>query len=434
LPASTIRNVLKVDTVALNAFKRVPPTRFLGYSLLSKKDNFDAETFIAEQTMETRRILGREKALIACSGGVDSTTCAVLTHRAVGDNLVCVFIDTNFMRLGEPERVVETLRGPPLNLPVKLVRANAEFMEALKGLGDAEEKRKAFRSTFYMVLGKVAGEEGCSYLVQGTILPDVLETVSGIKTQHNVLEQMKIDTKREYGFKVVEPLVSLYKYQVREVAKALRMPLETSERQPFPGPGLSVRVVGEITPEKLEVEKRATEIVERLLAPVNPKQYFAATLDSAKIRYSKASDVRGAVQSLLKEGVEIDVGALKARATGIRGGKRLYGKIVLLTVRDSKGRCLRLPYRTMGAIQEVITSGDESVARVLLGLTDRSREGPWVVAVRAIESKDFVKARVTNVPWSVLRKVEEEIMSSCPSVGAVYFDVTPKPPSSIEFE
>jgi len=204
---------------------------------LSKKESFDAEKFIAEQMIEVRKVLGGERALIACSGGVDSTTCAVLTHRVVGDNLVCVFIDTNFMRLGEPERVVEVLRGPALSLPVKLIRANEQFMDALKGLSDAEEKRKAFRSTFYGVLSKAARDEGCSCLVQGTILPDVLETVGGIKTQHNVLEQMKINTKQEYGFKVVEPLVSLYKYQVREVAGALGMPLESSEPQPFPGPG-----------------------------------------------------------------------------------------------------------------------------------------------------------------------------------------------------
>jgi len=401
---------------------------------LSRKDDFDVHGFIGDQVAQICRVLGKDKAVIACSGGVDSTTCAVLTHRAVGDNLVCIFIDTNFMRLGEPERVVETLRGPLLNLPVRLIRADVQFMDALKGLGDAEEKRKAFRSTFYTVLSKVAREEECSYLVQGTILPDVLETVGGIKTQHNVLEQMKIDAKQEYGFKVVEPLVSLYKYQVREVARSLGVPLEISERQPFPGPGLSVRVVGEITSEKLDVEKRATDIVERFLEPVNPKQYFAATLDSTKEDYLRAS-MKSEVEALLeKEAAEINTCALKARATGIRGGKRLYGKIVCVTVRDGWGRCLHIPYRAMGAVQRAITSADESVARVLYGLTDEPREGPWVVAVRAIESRDFVKARVTNVPWNVLRGIEGEIMGSCPSVGEVYFDITPKPPSSIEFE
>jgi GMP synthase (glutamine-hydrolysing) len=204
---------------------------------LSRKDDFDAHGFIGDQIAQICGVLGEDKAVIACSGGVDSTTCAVLTHRAVGDNLVCVFIDTNFMRLGEPELVVETLRGPLLNLPVRLIRADVQFMDALKGLGDAEEKRKAFRSTFYTVLSRVAREEGCSYLVQGTILPDVLETVGGIKTQHNVLEQMKINTVKMYGFKVVEPVASLYKFQVRAVAKALGIPLESSMRQPFPGPG-----------------------------------------------------------------------------------------------------------------------------------------------------------------------------------------------------
>lgn len=232
---------------------------------MSKANGFDAMKFIDEQTIQVQKILGHERALIACSGGVDSTTCAVLTRRAVGENLDCIFIDTNFMRMGEPEQVVERLRNPPIELPVRLVRANTEFMEALKGLRDAEEKRKAFRRTFYSVLSRASKEEHCSYLVQGTILPDILETVGGIKTQHNVLEQMKINTKQEFGFIVVEPLVSLYKYQVREVARALGIPEESSERQPFPGPGLSVRVVGEVTPEKLDIEKKVTDVVERLL-------------------------------------------------------------------------------------------------------------------------------------------------------------------------
>lgn len=402
---------------------------------MSKANGFDARKFIDEQTIEVQKILGHEKALIACSGGVDSTVCAALARSAVGDNLACIFIDTNFMRMGEPEQVVERLRNPPIGLPVRLVRANAEFMEALKDLQDAEEKRKAFRRTFYSVLGRVSKEEHCSYLVQGTILPDILETVGGIKTQHNVLEQMKINTKQEYGFRVVEPLVSLYKYQVREVARALGMPAESSERQPFPGPGLSVRVVGEVTPGKLDIEKKVTGIVERWMEPVNSKQYFPATLDSMLQRYPKASNARNEVHSLLKtQASDVDITCLRARATGIRGGKRLYGRVVLVRVRDEKGNCLRLPYRTMQAVQAAITSMDHSAARVLYGLGDKPREGPLIVAVRAIESKDFVRARVTNVPWKILRCIESEVMASCPTVSSVYFDITPKPPSSIEFE
>ena len=397
------------------------------------KRSFDSDRFIEQQTNQIRRILGGERAIIACSGGVDSTTCAALTRKAIGDNLLCVFIDTNFMRLGEPERVFKSLTAPPLGLPVKLIKAKDQFMHAMSNLDDAEEKRKAFRATFYNVLSKTAKQEGCQYLVQGTILPDILETVTGIKTQHNVLEQMKIDTKKEYGFKVVEPLLTLYKFQVREVARALGLPELISERQPFPGPGLSVRVVGKITPEKLEIEKNATEIAENFLEPIQPKQYFAATFDSAVMPYSKEMTVKGALPERIGK-METEAKVLQTKATGIRDCKRLYGNVVLLGIRDSKGKCLNIPYRTLNNIQDAITSEDRGAARVLYGLTDRPRKGPWIVAIRAIESKDFVKASVTKVPWEVLKKIEEKITSSCPAVGSVFFDITPKPPSSIEFE
>jgi GMP synthase (glutamine-hydrolysing) len=397
------------------------------------KISFGPQRFIETQTNQIRRILGKEKAIIACSGGVDSTTCAVLTRRSIGDNLLCVFIDTNFMRLGEPERVCKSLSSPPLGLPVKLVKAKDQFMYAMNSLEDAEEKRKAFRATFYNVLSKTAKQEGCQYLVQGTILPDILETVTGIKTQHNVLEQMKIDTKKEYGFRVVEPLLTLYKFQVREVARALGLPELMSERQPFPGPGLSVRVVGKITPEKLEVEKNATEIVENFLEPIQPKQYFAATFDSATVPYSREMKVREALPELVKR-MEMEAQSLQTKATGIRDGNRLYGSVVLLGIRDPKGKCLNIPYRTLNNIQDAITSQDQEAARVLYCLTNKPRKEPWVVAVRAVESRDFVKAKVTKVPWEVLKKIEEKITSSCPTVGAVFFDVTPKPPGSIEFE
>jgi GMP synthase (glutamine-hydrolysing) len=131
---------------------------------------------------------------------------------------------------------------------------------------------------------ETAKVENCHFLIQGTILPDVIETVQGIKTQHNVLEQMKINTREVYGFKVIEPLVSLYKFQVRAVARGLGMPLEASNRQPFPGPGLSVRVVGEIKADKLASLKRATTIAEENLAEHKPSQYFAVIIDNVENR------------------------------------------------------------------------------------------------------------------------------------------------------
>ena len=222
--------------------------------------DLDVEKFVEGQIEEIKKALGGEKALIAVSGGVDSTVSAVLTHRAIGDNLACVFIDDNFMRLGEPERVKGMLSSPPLNLPVRILHERERFMKALEGLSDAEEKRKAFRETFYQTLGDAAKAEGCNYLVQGTIKADIDETAGGIKTQHNILEQIGIDPVERFGYKVVEPIKSLYKYQVREVARFLGAPEAASERQPFPGPGLSVRVVGEITEEKLQQEKKRKKI------------------------------------------------------------------------------------------------------------------------------------------------------------------------------
>jgi GMP synthase (glutamine-hydrolysing) len=170
---------------------------------------FNPKTFIDWQVKEIKDVLGNEKAIIACSGGVDSTTCAVLAHKAVGENLVCVFVDTGFMRLGEPEAVVETLKEKPFSLPIKSINAAAKFLKNMEGIKDAEDKRKAFRDTFYSTLSEAAKTEKCSILIQGTILPDIIETTKGIKTQHNVLEQMKINPVRVYGFKVVEPLATL---------------------------------------------------------------------------------------------------------------------------------------------------------------------------------------------------------------------------------
>ncbi|RLI18059.1 GMP synthase, partial [Candidatus Bathyarchaeota archaeon] len=181
-------------------------------------EKFEPESFVEKQMAEIRKSIGNEKALVAVSGGVDSTTCAVLTHRAIGENLVCVILDDAFMREGEPEHVAELLSKPPLNVPTKVVNVRERFLQAMKGLRDAEEKRKMFRETFYQVLGETAKNEGCKVLVQGTIRADIVETVGGVKTQHNVLEQMGINPMERYGFKVVEPLVSLYKEQVRMVA------------------------------------------------------------------------------------------------------------------------------------------------------------------------------------------------------------------------
>jgi GMP synthase (glutamine-hydrolysing) len=339
------------------------------------------------------------------------------------------------MRLGEPERVATQLSSLPLELPIRLVRAQKRFSAALHTLTDAEKKRKAFRNTFYSVLSETAREEKCQFLVQGTILPDILETVKGIKTQHNVLEQMKINTRVRYGFKVIEPLVSLYKPQVRAVARYLGMPLETADRQPFPGPGLSVRVVGEITPAKLLVEKEATAIVEQKLEMLNPKQFFPATIDANKVRYPQKKEVEKAVLNLLPNTkVSVKAQALGTQATGIRAGSRLYGRIVTLDVYDEQGKCAELLYTKIDNVQKKVTSIDGEVSRILYRLTEKSQKGKWIVAIRAVETTDFVTASAFHIPWEVLRNVSAQVLKTCNEVTAVYYDITSKPPASIEFE
>lgn len=396
-------------------------------------ESLDVSTFVEGQIEEIRRAVGDARVLIAVSGGVDSTVSAVLTHRAIGDNLICIFIDDNFMRLGEPQRVKEVLSSPPLNLPVRVLDERKRFMVALKGLSDAEEKRKAFRETFYRVLGEAAEREGCTFLVQGTIKADIMETAGGIKTQHNVLEQIGIDTVERFGFKLIEPVASLYKYQVREVAKFLGAPREVSERQPFPGPGLSVRVVGEVVPEKLEELKRATAAVEEVLEEIGAAQYFAAIFDEA---YDREDDreLRGEAASTL--GVmtsHLRVSILRGRGTGVLGGKRAYGKVVAVSAKDDRGGVIEEEWRKLRGLQETLQGRHPEFTRILYRIDGRE-EGGYLIAVRAVKTKDFITAEVAEAPWPVLKRAAEEVLEECPRVSGVYFDITPKPPATIEFE
>lgn len=396
---------------------------------------FDTKSFIEKQTSEIKKALGSKKALIACSGGVDSTVCAGLAHLAVGNNLVCIFIDTGFMRIGEPESVVKALSEEPLSLPIKLVCARDRFLKNMKGLRDAEEKRKVFRDTFYSVLSEAAKKEKCETLVQGTILPDIIETTKGIKTQHNILEQMNINPVKVYGFKVVEPLATLYKFQVREVAKALGMPIDASMRQPFPGPGLSVRVVGMISAEKLDVEKKATQVVEEKINLDMSKQYLAATIDDVKVEYPEALHVENELQALLKKkGTSVKVFRLRDKATGIKKGERQYGNILLVDVTKTDAKCVELSNKILDKVQKTVIGIDDSISRVLYRVSDLSRNGKWVISVRAVDTLDFVTAAVSTIPWKTLQEIGNVIMNSCSDVTSVYYDLTPKPPSSIEFE
>jgi len=399
-------------------------------------ETFNPEKFVEFQIEKIKKNIGNEKALVAVSGGVDSTTCAVLTHKAIGENLVCVMLDDAFMRQEEPKHIAEILLKPPFNVPMKIVNVRERFLQAMKGLRDAEEKRKKFRETFYQVLSETAKKEGCKILVQGTIRADIEETVGGIKTQHNVLEQMGINPMEHFGFKIVEPLVTLYKEQVRMVARHLGLPAEISERQPFPGPGLSVRVVGEIRLDKLETLKKATTIVEQELAQYAPSQYFAVIIDNEESSSpSRIVHIQEATARFLNvPSRNVHTRIFRDKATGVKGGERRYGEIVGIKVETMNGNIHQTTIQNIISLQAKIITENPAIARIFYAVKDSSAKEPYVVGIRAVQTKNFLTARVSEIPWTTLNTAAEKILKECPNVSTVYYDVTPKPPATIEME
>ena len=234
----------------------------------------DYDRFIEEQIGEIREKIGTALAINALSGGVDSSVVTILGHRALRDCLLTYFIDNALMREGEPERVIRNFAK--MGVPVERIDARTEFLEALRGLTDPEEKRRAITDTFYAkVFRRLVKESGAKFLLHGTILTDIEETVAGIKRQHNILAQLGIDPEKEYGYQVLEPLKTLRKDGVREVARHLGLPPTITERIPFPGPALAARIVGEVTEERLRTVRQATAIVEDALQGTGAFQYFA---------------------------------------------------------------------------------------------------------------------------------------------------------------
>jgi len=232
------------------------------------------EHFINEKIKDIQDIVGDGTAINALSGGVDSSTVTMLGHRALGKSLKTVFVENGLMREGEAEQVVGLFQE--FGVEVDVVDARQEFFAALERVADPEEKREAITQTFYRtVFGRMVKESGAEYLLQGTILTDVDETVAGIKRQHNVFEQLGIDPQEAFGYRIIEPLVQLRKDGVRMIGKALGLPAELFERIPFPGPALAARVIGAVTPERIETVRKATVIVEQLLKATDAFQYMA---------------------------------------------------------------------------------------------------------------------------------------------------------------
>jgi GMP synthase (glutamine-hydrolysing) len=287
------------------------------------------EGFIKEKVEEIRSAVADGTAINALSGGVDSSTVTMLGSRALGKRLRTVFIENGLMREGEPERV-RGLFGK-LGVAVEIIDARKEFFAALKGIEDPEEKREAITQTFYKdVFGRLVKESKGKHLLQGTILTDVDETVAGIKRQHNVFQQLGIDPQEAFGYRIIEPLIQLRKDGVRIVGKALGLPSELFERIPFPGPALSARVIGEVTPERIETVRKATSVVERLLSGTKAFQYMA----------------------ILHED----------RVTGMRDGKRDFGQQIEVRCWDSLDARIATPTRL--SFETLDTLADEIIKKV----------------------------------------------------------------------
>jgi len=327
---------------------KFPAGRIKLSNSFGKEVRMDYKKFIDEQIASIRKTVGKEKAINALSGGVDSSVVTVLGHRAIGRQLKTVFIDNDLMRKAEPQRVVKAFAK--MGIKVDLVDARRDFLSALAGLTDPEEKRQAITDTFYAkVFGRLVKKSGAKFLFHGTILTDIEETVAGIKRQHNILAQLGIDTKKAYGYAVVEPLATLRKDGVRKVGKLLGLPKEIFNRIPFPGPALAARIVGEVTEKKLATVREATSIVEEELGKTGAFQYLAVLLNDY--------------------------------ATGIRNNKREFGQIIV---------------------------------------------------VRCIESTDARTATVTKLPWEKLNRICERIVK-IKGVNRCLYDLTPKPPATVEY-
>ncbi len=316
--------------------------------------NWHPADAVEEGIRTVKRQVGKGKAVIALSGGVDSSVAAAIVGKALGDRIIAVHVDHGLMRMGESKQVKDAMERIGVN--VKVVDAKERFLKRLQGVVDPERKRKIIGEEFIRVFEEEARGFGAEYLVQGTIYPDRIESgitrhADTIKTHHNV---GGLPLHMEFKG-VVEPLKDLYKDEVRALGAKIGLPRELVWRQPFPGPGLAVRIVGEVTDDKVEALRKAdaivTEEVEKSEIAGLPWQYFAVLTDT--------------------------------KSTGVKGDERAYG---------------------------------------------------WTVAVRIVESVDAMTANFTRAPWELLESISNEITNSIPQVTRVVYDITNKPPSTIEWE
>jgi GMP synthase (glutamine-hydrolysing) len=327
------------------------------YEICKCAGNWTMESFIEDTVKRVREQVGNSKVICGLSGGVDSSVTAALLHKAIGDKLVCIFVDNGLLRKDERELVETTFRRH-FKINLRTSDASEQFLSSLRGVTDPQQKRKIIGREFIEAFKREAESiEGAAFLAQGTLYPDVIEsghgyagTAANIKLHHNVG-----GLPEELGFALVEPLRELFKDEVRRVGEALGLPENLVWRHPFPGPGLAVRVIGEVTPERLRVLRDADEIVlEELVA------------------------------------------------------RNLYRKTAQVFA-------VLLPIGTVGVM------GD-------------SRSYESVIAIRAVESQDFMTADWARIPFDVLATMSNRIINEVRGVNRVVYDISSKPPATIEWE
>ena len=345
------------------------------------KGDWTADSFIESTVLDLKNKLGDDKVILGLSGGVDSTVAAVLLHKAIGKNLHCIFVDNGLLRKGEFEGVLASYKDMGLN--VLGVDASERFLTALNGVSDPEGKRKAIGKTFIEVFDAQAKTiTNAKWLAQGTIYPDVIESCSvngpsaTIKSHHNVGGLPK-----EMNLKIVEPLRSLFKDEVRRVGIAMGIKRELIARHPFPGPGLGIRILGEVTREKLEILKNADKIY------IDSLCEYMTTLPPAANGFSAISN---------------------AKAAGKDEKIRLYDAIW-------QAGTILLPIKSVGVM------GDE-------------RTYEYTIALRAVTSNDGMTADWVHLPYDFLAKVSNEIINKVKGVNRVVYDISSKPPATIEWE
>lgn len=307
-----------------------------------KAKNMNVNKFIDDKVRDIQQAVSDGFAINALSGGVDSAVVTALGHKALGKRLKTYIIDNGIMRENEPARVAAAFKK--LGIQVEVFNASKAFFSALKGLTDPEEKREAITQTFYKnVFGKLVIKSKAKYLLQGTILTDVDETVAGIKRQHNVFAQLGIDPQKAFGYKILEPLIELRKDGVRKVGRGLGLPEIMFARIPFPGPALAARVIGEVTPAKIALVKKATAITEAALKDIKAFQYLA----------------------ILHED----------RVTGMRNNKRVFGNQIEIRCWNSidarTARPTRLSYDILEGIAAKITKEIPEVVSVTYNITSK---------------------------------------------------------------